>query len=339
MRIGTRIGDRSLGEVAQLARRAETLGYDFLSSSETAHNPFLPLVLAAEHTERIGLRTSIALAFARSPMDVAYLAWDLQGLSRGRFVLGLGSQVRGHIVRRFSMEWKPPAPRMREYIHALRAIWQAWQKNSKLNFQGDYYRFNLMPPVFNPGPIEHPKLSVYVSAVNPNMLRLAGEVCEGIMLHPFSTRKYANEIILPKLKEGAAKSGRTIADLDISGGGFIVTGKTEKELEANKAAIKRRIAFYASTRSYAPVMNAHGWNDTADKLYQMSVKGHWDKMVGEITDEMLEAFAVVGTYDDIVVKIKARHGSYATSLDFSPQARNSEEKDRLRSIIRSLQAR
>ena len=338
MRIGTRIGDRSLGEIAQLAKRAEALGYDFLSSSETAHNPFLPLVLAAEHTERMGLRTSIALAFARSPMDVAYLAWDLQGLSRGRFVLGLGSQVRGHIVRRFGMEWKPPAPRMREYIHALRAIWDAWQNNSKLDFQGDYYRFNLMPPIFNPGPIEHPKLSVYVSAVNPNMLRLAGEVCEGVMLHPFNTPKYTNEIIIPRLKEGAAKAGRTTADLDISGGGFMVTGATDEEMEANKAATKRRIAFYASTRSYAPVMNAHGWDDAAEKLYRMSVKGDWGQMVREITDDMLEAFAVIGTYDEIVGKIKARYGSYATSLDFSLQARNSEEKDRLRSMIRSLQA-
>jgi probable F420-dependent oxidoreductase len=336
MKVGTHIDGRSLASIPEHARRAERLGYDFLAYSETAHNPFLPLALAAEHTRRLELRTSIALAFARSPMDVAYIAWDLQALSNGRFILGLGSQVRGHVVRRFSMEWASPAPRMREYVLALRDIWGCWQNGAKLDFQGQHYRFNLMPPFFNPGPIEHPNVKVYTAAVNPHMLQVAGEVCDGVVLHSFNTPRYTREVVLPNIQRGAAKAGRTLKELDISGGGFIITGANEDEIEANKQATKRRIAFYASTRSYAPVMRLHGWDDTAEKLYRMSVDGKWSDMGKEITDEMLDAFAVIGAYDDIIPKVKAAYGSYATSIYFSIATRTPEDEERLREMIKVL---
>ncbi|MCI0439413.1 MAG: TIGR03617 family F420-dependent LLM class oxidoreductase [Chloroflexi bacterium] len=338
MKVGTSGDAKTLSGIPESARRAEDMGYDFFTSSETQHNPFLPLALAAEHTRRVALRTSIALAFARSPMDVAYISWDLQALSGGRLALGLGSQVRGHIVRRFNMPWGSPAKRMRDYVLALRAIWDSWQNGTKLDFQSEHYSFNLMPPFFNPGPIEHPKVKVYIAAVNPNMLRVAGELCDGVLLHSFNTHKYTKEVVLPNLEQGAAKSGRSLKDLDISGGGFIVTGANEEQVEANRQATKNRIAFYASTRSYAPVMNAHGWNDTAQKLYRMSVDGRWREMGREITDVMLEAFAVIGDYDEIVNRIKARYGSYASSIGFSIPVNNGEDEELLRDMIRRLQA-
>ena len=337
MKVGTAVGGGSLDEAPEAARRAERLGYDFLSSSETAHNPFLPLVLAAEHTERVGLRTSIALAFARSPMDTAYLAWDLQRFSNGRLALGLGSQVRGHIVRRFSMDWAPPAGRMREYVIALRSIWECWQTGAKLDIRGDHYTINLMPPVFNPGPIPAPDIKVHIAAVNPRMLQVAGEVCDGVTLHSFNTPEYTKQVVMPNLQKGAAKAGRTLKDMEVSGGGFIVTGGTEEELDANRMATKKRIAFYGSTRSYAGVMDTHGWSDTAEKLYRMSVEGKWSEMEAEITDEMLDAFAVSGTYDEIVDKVKDRYGAYATSISFSIPVRTPDDEERLKAMVRELQ--
>lgn len=338
MKVGIAADAGKLAGIPEAARRAEELGYDFFSASETAHNPFLPLALAAEHTSRVELRTSIALAFARSPMDVAYMAWDLQALSGGRFTLGLGSQVRGHIVRRFSGTWAAPAPRMREYILALRAIWDCWQKGAKLDFHGQHYHFNLMPPFFSPGPIAHPSIKIHIAAVNPRMLQVAGEVCDGVILHSFNTARYTRDVVLPNLELGARKAGRSVKDLDISGGGFIITGANEEEVEAGKRAARARIAFYASTRSYAPVMKAHGWEDTAQKLYRMSVEGKWPQMAGEITDEMLEAFAVMGTYDEIVDRIKARYGPYATSILLPLPSHTAEEQERARDILRQLRA-
>jgi len=338
MRVGTGADGRSLAGIREAAQKAESRGYDYYSSSETAHNPFLPLVTAAEHTERVGLRTSIALAFSRSPMDTAYIAWDLQAMSNGRFHLGLGSQVRGHIIRRFNMNWSAPAPRMREYILAMRAIWDSWQNGTKLDFAGDIYNFNLMPPFFNPGPIEHPNIKVSIAAVNRNMLRVAGEVCDGVILHSFNTHKYAREVILPNLEQGAAKAGRTLQDLEISGGGFIVTGVNEEEVEANRQVTKNRIAFYASTRSYAAVMSAHEWDDTAAKLYRMSVDGKWSEMGAEITDDMLDAFSVIGTHDEIVKQIKSTYGKYSDSIGLSIPIKSPDDENKLKSMIAELQA-
>ena len=337
MKVGTGLSGWNPQDIREAAERAERIGFDVFSSSETQHNPFLPLAIAAEHTNTVSLRTSIALAFARSPMDVAYLGWDLQAMSGGRFVLGLGSQVRGHIVRRFSMNWTAPAPRMREYIQALRHIWGAWQSGDRIQFHGDHYDFNLMPPFFNPGPIESPDVKVFISAVNPYMLRVAGEVADGVLLHGFCTPRYTREVIIPNLKIGADRAGRSIDGIEINAGGFIITGATEEEVESKKAQVKGQISFYASTRSYESVMSTHGWEDTAARLYRMSVDNRWGEMPGQVTDDMLETFAVIGTHDEIAARLKDAHGDYATSISFDMPTPTSEDEDRLSAIVRQLQ--
>lgn len=269
-------------------------------------------------------------------MDVAYIGWDLQAMSNGRFTLGLGSQVRGHIVRRFGMNWSAPAPRMREYIQALRHIWNAWQTQEPVRFHGDHFDFNLMPPFFNPGPIDNPDVKVFVSAVNPYMLRVAGEVCDGVLLHGFCTPKYTRDVIIPNLEIGAKRSGRSLDNFEINAGGFIITGATEEEVESKKAGVKGQISFYASTRSYESVMSTHGWEDTAARLYRMSVDNRWGEMPGQITDDMLETFAVVGTHDEIVDKLKQAHGDYATSISFDIPTATGEDEEMLAGMITEL---
>lgn len=338
MKVGTGMQGGLVADIPQKARKAEELGYDFFSSSETKRNPFISAALAAEHTKRAQVRTSIALAFARSPMDTAYMAWDLQSLSGGRFQLGLGSQVRGHIVRRFNMPWGRPAARMREYIMALRSVWRSWQNREKVDFKGDFYNFNLMPPFFTPEPIEHPDIKIYIAAVNANMLQVAGEVCDGVLLHSFGTFKYIREVVMPNLQKGADKAGRSLADIDINGGGYIITGPNEEHIQKSRQEVKNAISFYASTRSYAPVMNAHGWNDTAQKLYRMSVEGKWSEMGAQITDEMLDEFAIVGGYDEIIDKVKATYGPFASSLSFSIPVNSGEDEETLKDMIARLQA-
>lgn len=338
MKVGTGMQGGLVADIPQKARKAEELGYDFFSTSETKRNPFISAALAAEHTKRAQVRTSIALAFARSPMDTAYMAWDLQSLSGGRFQLGLGSQVRGHIVRRFNMPWGRPAARMREYIMALRSVWRSWQNREKVDFKGDFYNFNLMPPFFTPEPIEHPDIKIYIAAVNANMLQVAGEVCDGVLLHSFGTFKYIREVVMPNLQKGADKAGRSPSDIDINGGGYIITGPNEEHIQKSRQEVKNAISFYASTRSYAPVMNAHGWNDTAQKLYRMSVEGKWPEMGAQITDEMLDEFAIVGGYDEIIDKVKATYGPFASSLSFSIPVNSGEDEETLKDMIARLQA-
>tara|TARA_B100001013_G_scaffold292997_1_gene193080 strand:- start:1437 stop:2123 length:687 start_codon:yes stop_codon:yes gene_type:complete len=225
---------------------------------------------------------------------------------------------------------------MREYIMAMKHIWDSWQNGTKLSFSGDHYSFNLMSPFFNPGPIDEPDIKVSIAGVNPNMLRVAGEVCDGVILHSFNTQKYTQNVVLPNLQAGAERTGRSIEDIEISGGGFIVTGSDEEELEKNKTETKNRISFYASTRSYADVMREHGWDDTHEKLYRMSINGEWDRMGAQITDEMLENFAVVGTHDQIAEKIKATYGRYASSVSFSMPVDTYEDEEVLMKVIKEL---
>lgn len=337
--IGTYAGNNySVQHIADAAVTAEKHGYDMISSNETAHNPYLPLVIAAEHTSEISLQTSIALSFSRSPMDTAYLAWDLQNLSNGRFILGLGTQVRGHIVRRFSMPWSAPAPRTREYITSLKHIWDYWQNGGKLEFSGDSYSFNLMPPFFNPGPIEFPDIKVSIAAVNPNMLAVAGELCDGVILHSFNTMKYTEEVVIPSLKKGATRANRNIEDLSISGGGFIVAAKNQEDLEIKREKTKEQISFYASTRSYSDIMKVHGWQDTHEKLYRMSIDGEWSKMKYEISDDMLDKFAVMGTYDEIAKKILDSYGKFSDSVSFSMDIQSQKDEDILMQILQDLKS-
>jgi probable F420-dependent oxidoreductase len=301
-----------LKSITAYARKIEALGYDCLWSAETRHDPFLPLAVAATVTSRIKLGTSIAVAFPRSPMVTAHIAWDLQKASDGRFILGLGSQVKGHNERRFSVKYESPGPKMREVVLALRAIWDCWQNGTPLNFKGRFYRFDLMTPFFNPGPIDHPKVPVYIAGVNAFMCRVAGEVCDGLHVHPFNSPKYLRDYVHPAVEEGLKKAGKSRADFTYTTSTFVVVGDTEQELREAKASVKQQIAFYASTRTYEPVLAAHGWQDLTAHLHRKSVEGDWKGMADLVTDEMLDTFAVTGTYADIGSKIRQR---YAGLLD------------------------
>jgi probable F420-dependent oxidoreductase len=298
--------------IADYARKVEAMGFDCLWSSETQHDPFLPLAVAATATTRIKLGTSIAVVFPRSPMILAHIAWDLQAASGGRFILGLGTQVKGHNERRFSVKWDAPVPRLREVIQALRTIWDCWQNGTKLNFQGQFYRFDLMTPFFNPGPIQHPRIPIYIAGVNRYICRLAGEICDGLHVHPFNSPKYLRELVQPAVEEGLAKSGRKRSDFTYVSSIFAVVGDTEPELARARQSVKQQIAFYASTRTYEPVLAAHGWQDLVPKLHRKSVEGDWQGMADLITDEMVDTYAVTGSYDTIAKRI---HERYAGLLD------------------------
>ena len=298
--------------IGEYARKAESLGFDCLWSSETQHDPFLPLAVAAASTARIKLGTYIAVAFPRSPMITAYIAWDLQAASDGRFILGLGTQVKGHNERRFSVKWESPGPKLREIIQALRAIWDSWQNKTKLDFRGQFYAFTLMNPLFQPDPIAHPRIPIFIAGVNPYMCRLVGELCEGLHVHPFNSPKYLRDLALPALEEGLRKSGRTRGDVELFASVFAAAGDTEKERREAEQTIRQQIAFYASTRTYEPVLAAHGWQELAPKLHRKSVEGDWNGMAELISDEMLDAYAVSGTYANIAQRLKER---YAGLLD------------------------
>jgi len=301
-----------LTSIPAYARKVEAMGFDCFWSSETQHDPFLPLAVAATVTSRVKLGTAIAVAFPRSPMVTAHIAWDLQKASAGRFILGLGSQVKGHNERRFSVKFESPAPKMREIVLALRAIWDCWQNGTTLNFKGEFYRFDLMTPFFNPGPIGHPKIPVYIAAVNATMCRVAGEVCEGLHVHPFNSPKYLREYVQPAVDEGLGKGGRTRRDFTYATATFVAIGDTEEERRPARQAVRQQIAFYASTRTYEPVLAAHGWQDLVPHLHRKSVEGDWTGMADLITDEMVDTYAVTGSYDTIAARIQER---YAGLLD------------------------
>jgi probable F420-dependent oxidoreductase len=301
-----------LNGMGDYARKVEAMGFDCLWSSETQHDPFLPLAIAAGTTSRIKLGTAIAVAFPRSPMILAYIAWDLQAASGGRFILGLGTQVKGHNERRFSVKWEAPGPRLREVILALRATWDCWQNGTKLNFKGQFYRFDLMTPFFSPGPIQHPRIPIYIAGVNRYMCGLAGELCDGLHVHPFNSPKYLRELVHPAVEEGLAKSGRKRSDFTYATSLFAVVGDTEQGLANARQSVKQQIAFYASTRTYEPVLAAHGWQDLTPKLHRKSVEGDWQGMADLITDEMVDTYAVTGSYETIARRIQER---YAGLLD------------------------
>jgi probable F420-dependent oxidoreductase len=325
-----------LKSIPDYARKVEALGFDCLWSAETQHDPFLPLAVAATLTRRIKLGTSIAVAFPRSPMILAMTAWDLQKASDGRFILGLGSQVKGHNERRFSVKFESPGPKMREIVLALRAIWDCWQNGTKLNFKGQFFRFDLMTPFFNPGPIQHPKIPVYIAGVNELMCRVAGEVCEGLHVHPFNSPKYLREYVQPAVNRGLATAKRSRADFTYTTSSFVVVGDTEQELQANRQSVKQQIAFYASTRTYEPVLAAHGWQDIISHLHRKSVEGDWKGMADLITDEMLDTYAVTGTYDTIGAQLKKRYeGLLDRTALYQPYQPNLDDP-RLPKLIKEL---
>ncbi len=307
MKIDTGLAVDDLRAVPRMAQTAEEIGFDGLWTSETQHDPFLPLALAAEHTERIELGTAIAVAFARNPMNVAYIAWDLAKLSEGRFILGLGTQVKAHIERRFSMPWDSPAPRLREFIQALRAIWDAWQTGSRLNFRGDFYKHTLMSPFFNPGPIDYPDIPIYIAGINKHLCRLAGELCDGFHVHPLHSVKYLEEFVLPNIQQGLDKAGRSREDIELIAPVFVITGQEEAEMDRLREDVRAQVSFYASTPSYRPVFACHGWEDVAEQLSRLAARGKWMEMPALVTDEMLSVFAVEGAWDELPARIIERY--------------------------------
>jgi probable F420-dependent oxidoreductase len=292
--------------IAEQAKRAEANGYDGVWSAETGHDPFLPIAIGASVTERLEFGTGIAVAFARNPMNIAVMANDLQHLSGGRFMLGMGSQIKPHITKRFSMPWSHPAPRMRELILAIRAIWASWAGDGTLDFRGEFYTHTLMTPFFNPGPNPHGNPKILLAAVGELMTEVAGEVGDGMLVHGFSTERYLREVSLPALERGAAKAGKTRSDLVVSYPGFVVTGSTDAEVDAADKAVRQQIAFYGSTPAYRPVLDLHGWGDLQPELNTLSKRGEWVKMGTLITDEVLEAFAVVCPVDKVAAEVKSR---------------------------------
>ncbi len=306
MQLDVRLGG-SLSEAAAAAQAAEALGFDGAWTSETQHDAFLPLALAAGATRRLTLGTSIAVAFPRSPVTIAHLAWDLQDLSGGRFILGLGTQVKGHIERRYGLTWSSPGPRLREYIGALRAIWGCWQQGTPLNYRGEFYSHTLMTPFFSPAPIAHPKIPVHIAGVQEYMCRLAGEAADGLHVHPFHSTTYLREVVLPNVERGLRGSGRSREDLALVGSVLVATGTTSAELEAAREEVRRQIAFYASTPNYRIILECHGWDEVARDLTRRSVRGDWDGMAARVSDEMLEAFAVIGSPPEIPDRLHQRY--------------------------------
>ena len=315
MRVDGGLGN-DLSGVGASARSSEAAGYDGVWTAEASHDPFFPLLLAVGHTERLELGTAIAVAFARSPMTTAMAAWDLQAYSRGRFNLGLGSQIKAHIERRFSMPWSHPAPRMREFISAMHAIWDSWQNGTKLDFRGDFYQHTLMTPFFAPGPIEQGPPAVFVAAVGEKMTEVAGEVADGMLVHPFTTERYLREVTLPVIEGALVRSGRARSDFQLSYPAFVVTGSTEEAMATAATSARRQIAFYGSTPAYRPVLDLHGWGDLQGELNRLSKQGAWAEMGGLIDDGMLSSFAVVGDPASAAAQLVSRFDGIIDRVSF-----------------------
>jgi probable F420-dependent oxidoreductase len=304
---GLGVEGKTLRSARDAARAAESLGFDGLWTSETRHDAFLPLALAADATERIELGTSVAIAFSRSPMEVAQTAWDLQDLSEGRFILGLGTQVKAHIKRRFSMPWDRPVSRLREYIGALRAIWDSFQTEGPLSFEGEFYRHTLITSFFNPGPIEHPEVPVYIAGVNTRLATLAGELCDGFHIHPLHSPEYVRRTVKPAIAEGAEKEGRDPTEIELATSVFVVTGETKVEIEEQRGKMRAQISFYASTPTYRTVLEAHGWERVGERLGRLARDRQWEEMPELITDEMLQAFAIETAPGEVGSALKERY--------------------------------
>lgn len=297
-----------LADAAERIRAAEDAGFDGVVSVEISHDPFLPLALGAASTSRVDLITGIAVAFARNPMNAAVIANDLNRLSNGRFVLGLGSQIKPHITKRFSMPWSDPAARMREFVLAVRAIWESWNEGTPLAFRGEYYRHTLMTPMFDQGPNQDGDPRIFVAAVGPAMTAVAGEVADGLMAHGFTTPSYLREVTMHNLAKGLERSGRSRGDVEVTIPIMTAIGSDESELAPQISAVRQQLAFYGSTPAYRGVLEHHGWGDVGDELNRLSKQGEWVAMGDLISDDMLAEFAVVGDIDSVRKEILNRFG-------------------------------
>ncbi|MCB1647100.1 MAG: TIGR03617 family F420-dependent LLM class oxidoreductase [Pseudomonadales bacterium] len=337
MRVGTGIGGW-LDSVPAAAKQAEAQGYDYLTCGELAHDSILTMTVAGTATERIDLMTSVTIAFPRSPMVLAMEAWDLQKFTRGRFSIGLGSQVKGHNERRFGGSWSAPAPRMKEYIQMMKAIWDSWQDGKPAEFLGKNYRYTLMTPNFNPGPIEYARPKIYLAVVGDAMARVAGEVADGILPHGgIMTDKYMREVLLPNVRIGLERSGRTWDDIDIAASGYTVYGENDAEIASGLDQLRTSLSFYGSTRTYHDVLELHGLKYLGDKLHSLSLNGEWEKMKQVITDEELLELAQVSTYDNMPAFL-AENREYASQMGFSLRNSSAEQRDRLTALMQQIQA-
>jgi probable F420-dependent oxidoreductase len=347
MKFDAALAPMHLTDVPAVAEVAEALGFDCLWTSETQHNPFLPCTLITEHTQKLKMGTAIAVSFARSPADLAYTAWDLAAQSEGRFMLGLGTQVKGHIEKRFGMSWpESPVNKLREQIQVIRAFWDCWQNDSKLRFEGEYYKIKLMTPFFNPGPLPYPPsvppvnggeakggrglIPIYIAGVNTGLARLAGELCDGFHAHPLNSPKYLSEVIIPAIEEGAKKSGRSREDVSVSVTAFVATTPEEENFA------RAQISFYASTPSYRPVFALHGWEDVAEKLSSLAARKEWGEMFGLITDEILETFCLVTDAESLPEKLKARYEGIADRLTLYTPFTPGEKDEFWKSVVKEF---
>ncbi|WP_419850277.1 TIGR03617 family F420-dependent LLM class oxidoreductase [Candidatus Poriferisocius sp.] len=328
-----------LGDAADNARNLEAAGYDGIWSAELDHDPFLPLVLAAEHTTRIQIGTSIAVSFARNPMILANLGWDLQAYSSGRFILGLGSQIKPHITKRFSMPWSHPAARMKEMIDAVKAIWDCWETGEKLSFRGEFYQHTLMTPMFSPGANPFGPPPIHLAAVGDLMTEAAGESADGWISHGFTTPSYVREVSLPALERGAARAGRDPMDIEVSMPVFIVTGETEEEMASAAQAARQQLAFYGSTPAYRPVLEHHGWGDAQDELNRMSKQGQWVEMADVIDDTMLGTFGVVAEPQNLASGVAASYGGLIDRMSFGQGLRADGPWGEVREALRAIPGR
>ncbi len=337
MKLGTGVGGWP-GRVPAQARRAEQNEYDFITCGELSHDSMVTMALAAEATERVELQTGVTIAFPRSPMVLAMESWDIQDLSKGRFSIGLGSQVKGHNVRRFGGTWSPAAPRMKEYIQMMKAIWDSWQNGTQPEFIGKHYRYTLMTPNFNPGPIDYATPKVYLAVVGPAMARVAGEVADGVLPHGgIMTDKYMREVLLPNIKIGLERSGRTWEDIDIAMSGYLVTGETDQDIERNLQQLRQPLSFYGSTRSYHHVLRLHGLEELGLKLHALSLEGRWQEMREVITDDDLLELAETCRYEDYAAFV-AEHREYARRMGFGMPAETDDQRERASAVRSQLQA-
>jgi len=321
------------------AAALEAAGYSGGWTAETNHDPFLPHVAAAAATETLELGTGIAVAFARNPMTLANLAWDLQAASKGRFILGLGSQIKPHITKRFSMEWSHPAPRMRDLVKAIRAIWDTWLTGAPLQYRGEFYQHTLMTPFFTPPASELDGFGVpriFLAGVGPVMTEVAGEVCDGFICHGFTTERYLREVTTPALTKGRAAAGKTLEGFEISGPSFVVTGTNDEEMEKAAAGTRQQIAFYGSTPAYRPVLELHGWGALQDELNALSKQGEWVKMGELIDDDVLNTFAVVGTPEEVGPELHRRYGDVISRISFYTPYQSDPE--RWRAVLDTIKA-
>ena len=326
----------TMGNAAAEAKRLSALGYDGVYSLEGSWDPFFPLALATEHAPELDIATGIAVAFPRNPSHIAYQAWDLQTFSQGKFSLGIGSQVKAHIEKRFGLEFSPPAARMREYILAVKAFFDCWQHGNRLDFQGKYYRHTLMTQMFNPGPNAYGIPPIMLGALGPKMTEVAGEVADGLIVHPFNSMPFLEQRAMPAVQRGLDRSGRKLDDFVLQINAIIITGETEEQYQAAEQSVKGLLGFYGSTPAYIPPMEAVGLGDLQPRLNALSKEGKWDELGGYINEEFLDAFCTRGKPEDIAGMLKAKYGKYADRLAiYAPYAAPDEM---WKKIIRQLKA-